>query len=140
MSRVGRQIATMLFASILVSVAGTFTPQAQQAYLPLQGVRVDLDRDRINEFMDLVITFVSEHHFQFDQGDFPKRGRTVINARIKISSQTFFHISNFRSEDAVELTAYSHESEQIWQQPWNDLVSTLSSKFGENHVIAVVPR
>jgi hypothetical protein len=69
-----------------------------------------------------------------ETGGFPKQGRAVLNMRMRISDKTFFVANNFRDSDTFELIAYSHEGAQVWQEPWNKLISFLASQFGEGNV------
>ena len=110
-----------------------------EPFLPLAGVEVSLSETQVDDFMDIVTKFGQSNHFRIDAANFPKRGRTVANIRIEISEKTFFKINNFRNPAAYELVAYSHESTEVWQKPWDTLISTLSSAFGSERVTPMRP-
>jgi hypothetical protein len=107
---------------------------AQEAYLPLAGVKVSLQESRSNDFVRGIERYADARHYKVESGNFPKQGRAVTNLLIRISDKTFFHADNFRDANSNELIAYSHEGPEIWKDPWNELISFLSAQFGEANI------
>jgi hypothetical protein len=100
----------------------------------LAGAKVFLRESQGSDFMQSIERYADARHYKLERGDFPMQGRTAVNLRIRISDKTFFIISNFHDADTYELTAYSHEGAEVWKNPWNALISSLSSQFGDGNV------
>ena len=113
---------------------------AQEAYLPLAGAKVSLQESESNDFVHRIERFADTRHYRVETGGFPKQGRAVLNMRMRISDKTFFVANNFRDSDTFELIAYSHEGAQVWQEPWNKLISFLASQFVEGNVTPWKPQ
>jgi hypothetical protein len=107
---------------------------AQEPYHALAGAKVVLQETRRNDFVQSIERYAEVRHYKVESGNYPKQGRAVVNLLIRISDKTHFIASNFRDADTYELIAYSHEGPEVWQEPWNELFSFLSSQFGEANV------
>jgi hypothetical protein len=107
---------------------------AQEAYHALAGVKVFVQETRRDDFVQSMERYAEARHYKVESGHFPKQGRTVGNLEIHISDKTSFFASNFRDADFYEVIAYSHEGPEVWKGPWNELLSFLSSQFGEANI------
>ncbi len=107
---------------------------AQEVYLPLAGAKVFLREAESDDFVQSIERYADAGHYKLERAGIPKRGRPVVVLQIRISDKTHFTIDNFRDADTFELVAYSHEEAEVWKNPWNALISSLSSRFGEGNV------
>ena len=119
---------------------------ARKGFPPLAGVRVNVSAEPQQVLIQIVDGFAQAHHFR-TEGDVPLSGlpllrRQLVEREIDIIGQSnernkFFLLSNFRREDIFELMAYSHESKEVWSDPWNELISLITARFGEASVTTV---
>lgn len=107
---------------------------AQEVYKPLAGAKVFLQESQSDDFVQTIERYTDAGHYKLERAVTPKRGRPVVIFQIRISDKSHFTIDNFRDADTFELVAYSHEGAEVWENPWNELISSLSSRFGEGNV------
>lgn len=112
---------------------------AQEAYLPLAGAKVFLREAESDDFVQAIERYADAGHYKLGRAVIPKRGRMVVVLGVHISDKTHFTATNFRDADTFELTAYSHEEAGVWKNPWNALISSLSSRFGDGNVTPWTP-
>jgi hypothetical protein len=109
----------------------------KEPFLSLAKIRVNVTTSQLPALAQVVRRFAESRHFQIKDGDYPKDGRPVINRIVELDNETFFKFGNFRNENIIEIVAYSHQDSEIWNPSWNELVSMISSTFGEANVTRV---
>jgi hypothetical protein len=121
----------MLFFSILASCNQS---QAQQVFEPVAGVRILLSETQVSTLLETLRAFANQEGLRLEFGNYPKRGREVLNLELRKNAVTFFHIGNFRDPDRFYLTAYSHENEEVWKPIWTRLTASMVATFGGSKV------
>jgi hypothetical protein len=143
-------LKTARFAIVLLSLCTPFVARVHagnsadgQAFAPLAMIRVKVPQQDQQDFIHIVEGFAEAHSFRIG-GEIPASGLPLFGRRIERREiyitgspderSTFFHTENFRDEEIFELVAYSHESKEVWSDPWTELISLITAKFGEANV------
>jgi hypothetical protein len=130
--RTMRRIAVLCALGLLLFSCARYCagPGDEGVYEPLARISVQAgDQRQGDRFVVAVDKFSKDHHYELRHGDFPwttgSSTRTVYNARITISSITFFRIVNMRDAGVFDVSIYSHDKKEAWTLPWNDFLKRL---------------
>lgn len=129
-----RRPILFLFTLAFLSL-GLESATSSLLFVRLVGMRVAIDDAGVEQFLRVIAEFARAEHGQMLQHDFrDSGGRIVTDIDVRFSEETFFSIIRFPDSNLYELTAYSHEKDDVWQPRWDRFISTLSSQFGQSRV------
>lgn len=113
-----------------------FPKEFGATYAQKRSATVFVPDDQVPKFVGALKAFANAQTLDASTNVFEKDDRELADVKIKIGANSYFQINNFDQTGKIEMVAFSSDDEDYaWSSTWQQLIGTVSSKFGNSNVV-----